>query len=66
MNVNFPHDEPFAKYISKQWGYNPPKEEVVTEEALKEIIKALRYKLIQKSKGTLDEFLMRKLFNEYD
>jgi Ca2+-binding EF-hand superfamily protein len=26
----------------------------------------LRFKLIQKSKGTNDEFLLTKLFNEYD
>lgn len=35
LNVNFPHDEPFAKYVSKQWGYTPPKVEVVTEEYLR-------------------------------
>lgn len=30
------------------------------------MVKALRFKLIQKSKGTNDEFLLRKLFSEYD
>ncbi len=35
LNVNYPHDEPFTKYVSKQWGYVPPKVEVVTEESLR-------------------------------
>ena len=50
----------------RQWDYSPPACQRVTEEALREIIKALRFKLIQKSKGTNDEFLLTKLFNEYD
>jgi len=33
---------------------------------VKEVVKALRFKLIQKSKGTNDEFLLTKLFNEFD
>lgn len=66
LNVNYPHDDSFIKYVSKHWGYVPPKEQVVTEEALREIIKGLRFKLIQKSKGTFDEFLMKKIFNEFD
>jgi hypothetical protein len=31
LNVNYPHDEPFAKYVSNQWGYLPLTGEVVTE-----------------------------------
>lgn len=54
LSVNYPHDEPFIKYVSKQWNYTAPKNEAITEEYLKEIIKSLRYKLIQKSKGTYD------------
>jgi len=43
-----------VKYISKQWRFTPENNGVITEEALKSIIKALRFKLIQKSKGTND------------
>lgn len=63
LNVNYADDERFIKYVSKQWGYVASKQDGITEEALREIIKSLRFKLIQKSKGTYDEFLMKKLFN---
>lgn len=66
LSVNYPNDDVFKKYISKQWNFTPSQQDKVTEEALREIIKALRFKLIQKSKGTKDEFLMKKLFDEYD
>lgn len=23
LTLNFPHDEPFIKYVSRQWGYVP-------------------------------------------
>ena len=52
--------------MSRQWNYAPTQTVTVSEPALREIIKALRFKLIQKSKGTNDEFLLTKLFNEYD
>ena len=66
LSVNFPHDEPFIKYVGHCWGYAPERCQEANEESLRFIIKSLRFKLIQKSKGTNDEFLMRKLFNEYD
>ena len=36
------------------------------EEEVKGAIKGFRYKLIQKSQGTSDEFMLRKIFNEFD
>lgn len=44
------------------WNHTPKKIEEVKEEEVKAAIKALRFKLIQKSQGTKDEFLLRKLF----
>ena len=66
LDLNFPHDEPFAKYVCHQWGYNPELKPETNEETMRFIIKSLRFKLIQKSKGTNDEFLMKKLFNQFD
>jgi hypothetical protein len=66
LNVNYPHDEPFLKYISIMWNFVSQNQPEVREEDLRATIKALRYKLIQKTKGTNDEFLLKKLFNEYD
>jgi Ca2+-binding EF-hand superfamily protein len=66
LSVNFPHDEPFLKYVSQQWNYSPNNTPTVSEQYLREIIKALRHKLIQKTNGTNDEFLLKKLFTGFD
>ena len=66
LSLNFPHDEPFEKYVSHQWSYTPEKVATVSQEKVKEVVKALRFKLIQKSKGTNDEFLLNKLFDGFD
>ena len=36
------------------------------KEQVKAAIKAFRFKLIQKTKGTNDEFALKKLFNNFD
>lgn len=33
---------------------------------MRNIVKTLRYKLIQSTSGTHEEFLLKKLFNEFD
>jgi Ca2+-binding EF-hand superfamily protein len=37
-----------------------------TQQELEAVIRALRFKLIQKTNGTSDEFLLRKVFDEFD
>lgn len=39
---------------------------MVRAEDLKKIVKEFRFKLIQKTQGTNDEFMMRKLFQQFD
>jgi len=38
----------------------------VAIEEVKGLIKGLRYKLIQKTQGNHDEYILRKLFNDFD
>lgn len=30
LSLNFPHDEPFEKYVSHQWSYQPERAETVS------------------------------------
>lgn len=66
VNINFAHNDVFLRYVSNQWHYNPEKKANVKEEQIKILVKSLRFKLIEKSQGTKDELLVRKLFQEYD
>ncbi len=52
LSLNIPDDETFVKFVSQQWGlpYVPIKK--VTQEQVKEAIKLIRFKLIQKTEGT--------------
>lgn len=52
--------------MGNQWHFTPEKKKAVKEDQIKTVIKSLRFKLIEKSQGTKDELLVRKLFNEYD
>jgi Ca2+-binding EF-hand superfamily protein len=65
-NINFAHNDVFFRYVSNQWHYTSEKKAVVKEEQIKILTKALRFRLIEKSQGTKDELLVRKLFQEYD
>ena len=48
------------------WNFTPEKMVAVKEEEVKSALKELRFKLIQKTQGTQDEYLLRKLFEEFD
>jgi Ca2+-binding EF-hand superfamily protein len=65
-NINFAHNDVFFRYLSSQWHYTPEKKIAAKEEQIRATIKNLRYKLIEKSQGTKDELLIRKLFQVYD
>ena len=65
-NINFAHNDVFFRYVGNQWHFTPEKKIAIKEDQIKTVIKSLRFKLIEKSQGTRDELLVRKLFNEYD
>lgn len=62
-NINFAHNDVFFRYVANQWHFTPEKRKAVKEDQIKAVIKSLRFKLIEKSQGTKDELLVRKLFN---
>jgi Ca2+-binding EF-hand superfamily protein len=66
LNVNYAHNDIFFRYVSSQWHYTPDKLQAVSENEIRTAIKNLRYKLIERTQGSKDELLVRKLFDEYD
>jgi Ca2+-binding EF-hand superfamily protein len=66
VNVNFAHNDIFFRYVSSQWHFTPERLKGVSEEAIKNAIKTLRFKLIEKTQGSKDELIVRKVFDEYD
>ena len=66
LSLNIPDDETFIRFISSQWGvpYVPFKK--VKPEEVKSAIKLIRFKLIQRTEGTHEEFILKQLFNEFD
>ena len=56
----------FIRYVSNQWHYTPEKLEIAKEEEVKAVSKLLRARLIEKSQGTKDEYLIGKLFEQFD
>ena len=66
VNINFAHNDIFVRFVSNFWHYTPEKINAVKEDLIKAATKNLRLKLIEKSQGTKDELLIRKLFEQFD
>jgi Ca2+-binding EF-hand superfamily protein len=65
-NINFRNNDVFNRYVSCQWYYTVEKLEVAKEEEVKAGSKLFRAWLIQKTQGTKDEYLIGKLFEEFE
>ncbi|EGR29905.1 EF hand family protein [Ichthyophthirius multifiliis] len=59
-------DQYFLTLLEQNWGLFEKDEQEISKEEVKSLVKALRFKLIQMTQGTNDEFLLRKLFKEFD
>lgn len=66
VGVSVPSDEGFSTMLQSTWNIKEDEESTISKEEVKSIIKTIRYKLIQLSKGSQDEFLLRKLFKDFD
>lgn len=66
LGVSIPSDNFFSELLQNTWQIEEDKESTISVNEIKDIIKTLRYKLIQKAGGSQDEFLLRKLFKEFD
>lgn len=66
VSLSVPSDEYFVNLIQQSWGVVEEEVNEVNPETIKQIVKTLRQRLIQKTSGNHDEFVMRKLFNDFD
>lgn len=66
LSINIPSDQTFASFVSSQWNVELEKESAPTIEEIKAAVKTIRFKLLQKTNGTHEEFIFRKIFNEFD
>lgn len=66
LGVAIPSDNYFSELVQNTWGIVEDKESTISVDEVRDIIKTLRYKLIQLSKNSQDEYLLRKLFREFD
>lgn len=66
VSLSVPSDEFFMSLIQNSWGIIEEDTNEVNSETVKQIVKTLRQRLIQKTVGNHDEFIMRKLFNDFD
>lgn len=66
VSLSVPSDEFFVAMIKSSWGVVEEEENEVKAETVKEIIRILRQRLVQKTNGNHDEFILRKLFNDFD
>jgi len=66
LGVSIPSDQFFAELLQGTWLVVEDETSTVKKEAITNIIKNFRYKLIQLSKGSQDEYLLRKIFKEFD
>ena len=66
VSLSVPSDEYFVNLIQNSWGIVEEEVNEVNSETVKQIVKTLRQRLIQNTTGNHDEFVMRKLFNDFD
>ncbi|KAL4453685.1 hypothetical protein ABPG74_009581 [Tetrahymena malaccensis] len=66
LGLGISSDQHFIEILQNQWGIKEDDDLAITKEEVKGIVKTIRQKLIQKTKGANDEFLLRKLFKEFD
>lgn len=66
VSLSVPSDEYFVTIIKNSFGIVEEEENEVKTETVKQIVKILRQRLVQKTNGNHDEFILRKLFNDFD
>lgn len=66
LSLNILNDKTFGKFVSSHWNYDLQIKEDLKVEEVKEAIKMIRFKLIQMTDGTHEEFLLKRVFDEFD
>lgn len=66
ISLAVPSDEAFMLLVKNVWGVIEDEENEVNKESIKSIVKTIRQRLIQKTVGNHDEYILRKIFNDFD
>jgi len=66
LGVAIPSDNYFSELLQNTWTIEEDKESTISVHEIKDIIKTLRFKLIQRAHAGKDETLLRKLFQDFD
>lgn len=66
LSVGIFSDDTFAQRILQNWGIKEDEENQISKAELRFILKSFREKLINKTHQKTDEFLLRKVFKEFD
>jgi Ca2+-binding EF-hand superfamily protein len=66
VSLTIPSDDLFMLRIKNSWGVMEDEENEVSDEVISSVVKSIRFKLIQKTNGNHEEFIMRKFFREFD
>jgi len=65
--ISLPADTGFVDHIHKVWKVEEDIEESeVFKEAIQGVIEIIRYKLIQHTRDSHDEYILRRIFQEFD
>lgn len=66
LSINIASDEIFGRYVCSHWSCPFVVPEKTALEQVKAAVRIIRYKMIQCTGGTHEEFILLKLFNEFD
>lgn len=66
LSVGILSDQLFSEKIQQNWGVKEDEENRISKAELRFILKSFREKLINKTHQKTDEFLLRKVFKEFD
>lgn len=66
LSINIPSDEVFKRFVCSQWNHQCHSGPVTKAEEVKSALRTIRFKLLQRSNNTHEEFVLRKIFNEFD
>jgi Ca2+-binding EF-hand superfamily protein len=61
-----PSDEYFVKIMEQVWGVREDEEEGIFKDKVREMIKVLRQRLISIANGSQEEYVLEKIFKDFD
>lgn len=66
LSATYSSDDVFCAHLTRMWGVKEGDSTTTTEQIIRMITTCIRYKLINKTTGVNDEFLLMKIFREFE